>query len=164
MMMYALIRARSALRARMLADAPDLSPRSLARGLLRQMLPFGPDNVRDMKVVVAFLSYAGTHEDAAGELRRSVSQARAAYAERIRVAYPALPESRDPEHISTVVLALIDGLALHTVEGACSPESAVSALDQHLDLVFGVEGPGTGIDNGVTDHGDRRHAERPDGR
>jgi AcrR family transcriptional regulator len=106
-----------------LGPAPE--PRDLVRAMATQLLPLDDERRADGKVALAFFAYAATRPEVA-ELQRRGSVG-------LRDFFATLM----PEPAATTLLALVEGLALYMLTDTYPAPTALRALDDYLDSVFG---------------------------
>ena len=118
--------------------ADQSSPRSLVLSVLLEMLPLDEQRHADAVVGFAFVAQATVRPTVAVVLRESVAQLQGFVATQIhharegRLTQPVV----DPEREAAALLALVDGLAMQSLIGIRSPETALTILDEHLDRLF----------------------------
>lgn len=138
MMAFALavVRERSEARltAAVTALGADPSPREVLRMIVAEVLPVDEPRRADGRVALAFLSYTAARPEAAAPLRADTAAMLAFMADRIRAGGPR--PGIDPDQAAVVLLALMEGLGVHLLGGHYSPETALAALDAHLDTIF----------------------------
>jgi TetR/AcrR family transcriptional regulator, transcriptional repressor of bet genes len=127
------------------AQPADPTPLARARAFLVQMLPLDEERVVEAHVGSAFLAYA-THSPRIAEFLRGgfvwATDLLVGWIEDGRRVGQVSP-SREPRREARTLLALVDGLAGHTLVGHHSPAEAEDALDGHLADLFGF-GEGSG--------------------
>lgn len=138
MMAFALEVVRERGEARLTAAAarlgPDPAPRDVLRTVVAGVLPTDEASRAEGRVALAFLAYTAVRPEAAAALRADTAAMRTFVAERIRAGGPR--EGVDPDRAAVVLLALMEGLGLHLLGGHYGPETALAALDAHLDTIF----------------------------
>ncbi|MEU5785761.1 TetR/AcrR family transcriptional regulator [Micromonospora lupini] len=105
------------------------SPRLLLRTMIAALLPLDEHTRDDGRVALAFLAYTAVRPSAAPRLREDTAQLTAFIA-------GVLPDGRG-DAAATGLLALMEGLGVHLLGGQYTAEQALTALDAHLDLLFG---------------------------
>lgn len=120
------------------ARPADPTPLANARALLVQMLPLDEERMVEAHVGSAFLAYA-THSPRIAEFVRAgfvwAADLLVGWIEEGRRA-GQVAASRDPRREARTLLALVDGLAAHTLVGHHTPAEAEEALDAHLADLF----------------------------
>ena len=137
MMAFALsvVRERSQVRvtdavARLGDDPP---PRLLLRTMIAALLPLDERTRDDGRVALAFLAYTAVRPAAASALHEETAQL-------IGFIASVLPV-RNADAAAAGLLALMEGLGVYLLGGQYTAEQALSALDAHLDLLFGSSKP-----------------------
>ena len=132
MMVFALdvVRDRGTARvnAAVAALGPSPAPRLLLRTLLTALLPLDDETRADGRVALAFLAYTAVRPATAPALREGTQQM-------LGFVTSLLPGG-DPARAAGV-LALMEGLGMYLLGGQYTPAQALTALDTHLDLLFG---------------------------
>jgi AcrR family transcriptional regulator len=138
MMAFALQVVRERSEARLTAAAaalgPDPSPRQVLRTVVAGVLPADEPRRADGRVALAFLAYTAVRPEAAAPLRADTAQMLAFVAGQIRAGGPRA--GIDPDTAAVGLLALMEGLGVHLLGGHYGPETALAALDAHLDTIF----------------------------
>ncbi|WP_064745205.1 TetR/AcrR family transcriptional regulator [Pseudonocardia acaciae] len=116
-------------------------PREAVRTLMVEMLPLDEQRRLEAHVAVAFGARAAVSPPIAASLRDGMDQLRAFIADKIRFANG--PHRPNPGHAAAALVAMVDGLAAHTLAEQCTPEAALAALDDQLDMLFGRPGEGS---------------------
>ncbi|MGK5672012.1 TetR/AcrR family transcriptional regulator [Micromonospora sp. URMC 106] len=111
-----------------LGEAP--APRLLLRTMVAALLPLSEESLADGRVALAFLAYAAVRPDVAAGMREDTEQMRAFVADLI--------SGPRRDEYAAGVLALMEGLGVHLLNGHYTAKQALAALDAHLDLVFGA--------------------------
>jgi TetR/AcrR family transcriptional regulator, transcriptional repressor of bet genes len=129
------------------AHPADSTPLTRARAFLTQMLPLDEERIVEAHVGSAFLAYA-THSPRIAEFLRggfgwAADLLVGCIEDGRRVGQVAAV--RDPRREARTLLALVDGLAAHTLVGHHTPAEAEEALDAHLAELFGQVGDGERI-------------------
>jgi AcrR family transcriptional regulator len=145
MMTFALDVVRESVEARMeiaageLGDSP--SPAALVRAILVQLLPFDRRRRDEARVTIAFLAYAAVNPTIAARLREDNAQLIALVADLIAAAQSAgdAPRDLDANSSATAIVALMEGLGLHALNGDYSPETALAVFDDYAEKVFGPQ-------------------------
>jgi len=112
-----------------LGDNPP--PRLMLRTLIATLLPLDERTREDGRVALAFLAYTAVRPAAASTLRAETTQ----MVDFIAGVLPA-PHAHDT---AAGLLALMEGLGVYLLGGHYTAKQALSALDTHLDLVFGLD-------------------------
>lgn len=112
----------------------DPSPREVLRTVVAGVLPIDEPRRADGRVTLAFLAYTAVRPAVAAPLRADTAVMLAFVAEQIRAAGPR--PGIDPERAAVGLLALMEGLGLHLLGGHYGPETALAALDAHLDTIL----------------------------
>ncbi len=128
MLMFALATLRTRVETRLHDGSPDGGP---IRTLLLQMLPLDEERRAEAQVVAAFLARAAVNPAIAEELLKGATGFEEYIASEI--ARAGVPDAR--RH-AAALLSMLDGLTLHILIGLQTPESAVAALDAHLDRLL----------------------------
>lgn len=120
------------------------SPRERARALLVQMLPLDEERSGEARVGVAFLARAAVAPRFAEVLRGGAAWATDFLVSRIEEGQRAgqVAAAREPRREARLLMAVVDGLTMHTLVGHHSPAEAEAALDAHLADLFGNTGSG----------------------
>ncbi|MGB2568090.1 TetR/AcrR family transcriptional regulator [Micromonospora citrea] len=119
------------------------SPRTLLRTMLGELLPLDEARRADGRVALAFLAYTAVRPAVAAGLHQDTAEMLAFIAGQIRSAQAAGAARRevDPDAAATALLALMEGLGVYLLGGHIAPETALTALDAHLDLIFDADPP-----------------------
>ncbi|MCO1617238.1 TetR/AcrR family transcriptional regulator [Micromonospora tulbaghiae] len=163
MMVFALavVRERNEARVRRAVEALGATPapRALLRAMLAELLPLDEDRRADGRVALAFLAYTAVRPAVAAALHDETAALLAFVAGQITAGSPLVADGRvDPERAAVGLLAVMEGLGIYVLGGHYPPETALAALDAHLDLIFGPEpAPGAVSRDGS---GRRRPARR----
>ena len=114
------------------------TPRSLLRALLVAMLPLDEESRAEAPMWTAFLARAVVTPSLASPLRESGKAVGDFVDEQIRKAQEAgeAPAGFDSEREAATLLALVDGLMIHSLIDRHSAEVALATLDYHLDRIF----------------------------
>lgn len=122
------------------AQPADPGPLAMTRAYLTQLLPLDEERMVEAHVGSAFLTRA-THSPRIAEMLRGGSE----WATGLLVTWIEegqlaghVAAGRDPRRAARILLALVDGLAMHTLVGHHSPAEAEDALDAHLADLFGA--------------------------
>lgn len=115
----------------------DADPRAVLRAVLATFVPRTPEERADARVVLAFQSYAGTRPAAAASLAEGNAGMAELLAGLARAAAPGLADA-EARAVGTGLLALAEGLGVQVTGSALDPDTALDALDVHLDRVLGV--------------------------
>lgn len=138
MMAFALEVVRERSEARLTAAAadlgPDPSPRALLRAFVAGVLPLDEARRADGRVALAFLAYTAVRPEAAAPLRADTAAMLAFVADRIRAGGPR--PGVNPDKAAVGLLALMEGLGVHLLGDHYGPDTALAALDAHLDTIF----------------------------
>lgn len=110
----------------------DPSPRQLLRAMITSLLPLTEESRADGRVALAFLAYTAVRPEADAGVREETGQL-------VEFVANLLPASR--RGAAAGVLALMEGLGLYLLGGQYTVEQALTALDDHLDTIFGVAEP-----------------------
>ena len=142
MMTFAIEMVGHDVQARLSQDAGALgespAPRAVIRALAVQILPLDDVRRREAQVGLAFMAYTAVRPEVGAGLRTNIAQMRGFLAGLIADGTTRPDIRDDPERAAALLLALVDGLGLHVVNDTYSPEDALSALDAHLDSIFGT--------------------------
>ncbi|MGW9192613.1 TetR/AcrR family transcriptional regulator [Micromonospora chersina] len=115
-----------------LGEAP--APRELLRTMLAELLPLDEERRADGRVALAFLAYTAVRPAVAAALHDETAALLGFIAGLIRA---GAPTTVDPERAAVGLLAAMEGLGIYLLGGHYPPETALAALDTHLDLLFG---------------------------
>ncbi|MGH7721274.1 MAG: TetR/AcrR family transcriptional regulator [Candidatus Dormibacteria bacterium] len=129
-----------------LAEADD--PRALARAMLIERLPLDAERALQAHVASAFLSRAAVDRSVAARLRADHARGHAFLVAQLR-----RRGVEQPVREATMLLALVDGLTLHTLAGDHRPDGALAVLDAALDGLMAVGAAIGGGGEGVRDWG-----------
>ncbi|WP_091602616.1 TetR/AcrR family transcriptional regulator [Micromonospora mirobrigensis] len=146
MMVFALsvVREHGAARvaAAVAALGDDPSPRTLLRTMLAELLPLDPARSADGRVALAFLAYTAVRPTVAAALHQDTAAMLAFVADQIRSAQVTGAADRrvEPEPAAAGLLAAMEGLGVYVLGGHYSAQTALTALDAQLDLIFGPAG------------------------
>ncbi|BFU46175.1 TetR/AcrR family transcriptional regulator [Krasilnikovia sp. MM14-A1004] len=115
-----------------------VAPRALVRTILVELLPLDEQRRADGRVALAFLAYTAVRPEAAARMRDDTDQMVAFIADQIRAAQASddSPAGLNPEHLAAGLLAAMEGLGVYLLGGQYDAQTAVSALDDHLSLIF----------------------------
>lgn len=141
MMRFALavVRERSQVRveAAMAALGADPPAREVVRALLVGVLPLDEESRAYGRVGLAFLAYTAVRPAAAENVRADTRQLVGYLAELIRGADRPV----DPAAAAAGLLAAVEGLGVYLLGGHYTPQTALAAVDTHLDMIFGPQSP-----------------------
>jgi AcrR family transcriptional regulator len=141
MMRFAMAAVRERSQARVEAATAALgagpSPRDVVRALLVGVLPLDDESRAYGRVGLAFLAYTAVRPDAAADVRADTRGLVGYLAGLIRDAGRPV----DPESAAAGLLAAMEGLGVYLLGGHYSAETALAAVDTHLDLIFGPQRP-----------------------
>jgi AcrR family transcriptional regulator len=115
-----------------------LTPHALVRTVLAELLPLDDQRRADGRVALAFLAYTAVRPGAARRMREDTEQMVAFIADQIRAAQAAgeSPPGLNPDNAAAGLLAAMEGLGVYLLGGQYDARLAVSALDDHLSLIF----------------------------
>ena len=116
------------------ALGPDPEPRALLRTFICGVLPLDEQSRAYGRVALAFLAYAAVRPAAAQALTADTRTTVEFVAGLIRAAGPAVA---DPDAAAAGLLAAMEGLGVYLLGGQYDADTALRALDAHLDLVLG---------------------------
>ncbi|MDR7300665.1 TetR/AcrR family transcriptional regulator [Haloactinomyces albus] len=121
------------------ASADPEAPRSIIRGALARTLPLDEQQRIGTGVWFAFLTRATGDHDLAAFIRRAWAGTLDLVAGQIRRGQENgdIPAGVDPKQEAVALVALTDGLVSHLMVGHYTGEEALSAVDNHLDRLFG---------------------------
>jgi AcrR family transcriptional regulator len=134
MVLFALSSMTEQVSARMgtlLAAAPD-TPQARIRAVLTAILPLDAERRLEAQVAVTFLAHAPVDPRIGEYLRDGYAQGHAYLAEQLTAAGVI-----DPGAAASELLALTDGLTIHTLADHHTPETAEAILDTHLTRLVG---------------------------
>jgi AcrR family transcriptional regulator len=125
--------------ARHAADTSDTAaPYDTVRALLIEMLPLDEDRRLEANVAFAFFSRAAVRPAIAEQLREDTNRMQEFLAEQIRSARPDRTSwAVEPAEEAAALLALVDGLSVHTLAGHYPPQRALAIFEAQLDRIFG---------------------------
>ena len=111
---------------------------------MMELLPLDKERTLEIRVYAAFVARAAVDEGLREVQSEALAEMRANCARAVRTAQQIgeTDASVDPEREARVMVALVDGLALHAVtdpEGL-PPDAAVVALETYLSRLFDVYG------------------------
>ena len=149
MMAFALAVVRERNEARVTAavgQLGDSSPRALLRTMLVELLPLDEPRRVDGRVALAFLAYTAVRPAAAAALRDDTAGMLMFVADQIRAAQATgqAHAQIDPVEAAVGLLAVMEGLGVHLLGGHYAPDTALNALDAHLDMIFDSSGESAG--------------------
>jgi TetR/AcrR family transcriptional repressor of bet genes len=108
-------------------DGTD-EPKALIRAMLIELLPLNPERAAEAHVASAFLTRAAVDPKVSAHLQGGYVRAHGFLTTQLRRG-----GATHPAEEADILLALVDGLALHTLAGHHLPEGALAALDRLLD-------------------------------
>jgi TetR/AcrR family transcriptional repressor of bet genes len=111
----------------MVALAEQSDPRALVRAVLIELLPLDDDRTREARVASAFLTRAAVDRGVAAHLQDGHGRRHEYLVAQLRRG-----GVNHPEQEANLLVALVDGLTLHTLAGHHTPDSAVATLDDQL--------------------------------
>lgn len=109
-----------------LADLPD-EPLRRVRAVLVETLPLDDERRVEAQVAATFLAHAPVDPRVAEYLRTGYAEGHAYLAEQLTAAGVA-----EPAREAALLLAVNDGLTVHTLAGHLDPDEALAILDGHL--------------------------------
>ncbi|MCW3842095.1 TetR family transcriptional regulator C-terminal domain-containing protein [Micromonospora yasonensis] len=120
-----------------LGDHP--APRTLLRTMLVELLPLDEARRADGRVALAFLAYTAVRPSVAAALHQGTAALLDFLARQIRAAQATRPIDQrvDPDRAAVGLLAVMEGLGIYLLGGHYPAETALAALDSHLDLICG---------------------------
>ncbi|MEU9824574.1 TetR/AcrR family transcriptional regulator [Micromonospora chersina] len=113
------------------------APRELLRTMLAELLPLDEERRADGRVALAFLAYTAVRPAVAAALHDETAALLDFIAGLIRA---GAGTTVDPERAAVGLLAVMEGLGIYLLGGHYPPETALAALDNQLDLLFGPGG------------------------
>jgi AcrR family transcriptional regulator len=119
-----------------LGSAPTV--RAALRAMLVELLPVDEPRRVDGRVALAFLAYAAVRPAAAASMRPDTAGMLAFITEQLHTAQHAGEVRPDvsPAAAAVGLVAVIEGLGLYLLGDNYPPQTALDALDAHLDLIF----------------------------
>lgn len=110
----------------------------LVRTLLVQLLPLDEERRTEGRVALAFMAYAAAHPEVGAAVRADNAYLRKIITERIHDGQMAqeVHSGHDPECAATALMALVEGLSIHTLNGDYSPERALAVFESYLGPFF----------------------------
>lgn len=123
---------------RLTALGEDPGPSSLARAVLVEMLPLDEERRLEARVAFAFLARAAVTPGIAERLREQSRQLLDFLAGQVQLARRGTETVSAPEAAQEAesLLALVDGLAAHTLAGFHTPDAALAVLERRLGQIF----------------------------
>jgi AcrR family transcriptional regulator len=117
---------------------PEPGPKELVRALLVEILPIDDERLLEAHVAVAFGARAAATPSIATRLREQCAQLLEFLAAQLRAAQRAgqVSGQLDAGCEARELLALMDGLAMHTVMQSSTAEISRTVFDHHLDRLF----------------------------
>jgi AcrR family transcriptional regulator len=117
---------------------PLPAPRDLIRTMVRELLPLDEPRLADGRVTMAFLAYTAVRPHAAAKLRADTAEMVSFLADQVRTAQKAGEANADidPGRAAAGLLAVMEGLGVYLLGGHYTTDTALAALDAHLDLIF----------------------------
>lgn len=109
---------------------PDDS-QGLIRATLMELLPLDGQRAVEAHVASAFLARAAVDVNVSAHLHERHARVHGFLLTQLRCG-----GTRRPAQAADILLALVDGLSLHTLAGLRLPENAVAALDAELDNIL----------------------------
>ncbi|HEX3721446.1 MAG TPA: TetR/AcrR family transcriptional regulator [Nitrolancea sp.] len=138
---YLIERTNQRIAERIAASSTPQTGRSFLRTLLAEILPLDEERRAGTRVWVAFLARAAVEPELERFMRDTWTNSHNYFAGVIRAAQERgeIAPERDPQREAVSVFALTDGLVSHILMGHYSNETALRALDDYLDHLFGTE-------------------------
>lgn len=114
------------------AKLPDTAgPPQRVRAMLVETLPLDEERHVEAQTAATFLAHAPVDERIAEYFRTSYAQGHRYLTDQLTQAAVAAPEQH-----AHLLLALTDGLTIHTLAGHHTPQTALAILDRHLEQAF----------------------------
>lgn len=122
------------------ANGGPLGPAATLRAMFMQLLPLDETRRAEGRLVLAFHAYAAAKPQVAVAARENSGKLHEWVAGQIRAERAAgrAPAGPDPVHAAAVLLALVEGLGVHLLGEYYPLETAIAALDAHLEALFGT--------------------------
>lgn len=140
MVTFAMQKVKESISTRIADDGPgeDATAAELVRAWLVQLLPLDEVRRTEGRVALAFMAYAVSRPDVGAAVRADNAFLRKVITERIHDAQQAgeVPSHHDPEDTATALMALVEGLSIHALNGDLSPERALAVFDLQLGQLF----------------------------
>lgn len=120
--------------------APETG-RDILRNVLVEILPLDEERREGTGVWIAFLARAALEPALKSFMRETWINGHGNIAALMRVAQERgeIPADRDPQRETVTALSLADGLVSHILMGHYTAETAIQAIDDYLDRLFGTE-------------------------
>ncbi|HEY8756738.1 MAG TPA: TetR family transcriptional regulator C-terminal domain-containing protein [Candidatus Dormibacteraeota bacterium] len=115
----------------MVALRDQADARALVRAVLVELLPLDHDRAVEARVASAFLARAAVDPGVSAHLQEKHSRRHEFLASQLRCC-----GVKHPEQAASLLVALVDGLTLHTLAGHQTPDSALATLDDELDRLL----------------------------
>jgi AcrR family transcriptional regulator len=128
-----------------IAAAPDpKTGREILRNVFVEILPLDEERREGTRVWIAFLARASLEPTLKSFMRDTWIAGHHNIAAMMRAAQERgeIPADRDPERETVSALSLTDGLVSHVLMGHYSAETALRAIDDHLDRLFATKSRG----------------------
>lgn len=126
---------------RILAMGRTPGASALARAVLVEMLPLDEQRRLEAQVSFAFLARAAVVPGIAGRLREESRRLLEFLAAQIQRGSASLPP-REATQEAESLIALVDGLAAHTLAGFHRPDTALAVLERRLGQLFPASSEG----------------------
>jgi TetR/AcrR family transcriptional regulator, transcriptional repressor of bet genes len=114
------------------AMADSDAPQKLVRAMLIELLPLDQERAVEARVACAFLARAAVDPNVSAHYQSGRARGQEFLVTQLRRG-----GAEHPTQEANTLLALVDGLTLHTLAGHHLPEGALAALDAELDRLWG---------------------------
>ena len=128
-----------------IAAAPEpKTVRETLRSVLVEVLPLDEERREGTRVWIAVLARAALEPTLKSFMRDTWINGHHNIAALMRAAQQRgeIPADRDPERETVSAMSLTDGLVSHILMGHYTDETALRAIDDYLDRLFGAESSG----------------------
>jgi TetR/AcrR family transcriptional repressor of bet genes len=124
----------------LIAQVPEpRTTRTLLRALLIDLLGLDGESREGARLGAAMLAYAVIDPQAAATARTAYDGLTGFLATQLRAGQDngELPDHLDPYQAARHLCAVVEGLCMPALIGACTPGQALAVLDDHLAALFG---------------------------
>jgi AcrR family transcriptional regulator len=138
---YMIERMNERIAERIAAAPTPKTGREILRNVFVEILPLDEEQRAGTRIWIAFLARASLEPTLKSFMRDTWIQGHHNIAEMMRAAQERgeLPADLDPDRETVSALSLTDGLVSHILMGHYSAETALRAIDDYLDGLFGAE-------------------------